>query len=110
MDDTPDITPGSPIDAGTLKFLKVLVTVLTATMIIGVVTIIVLIVIRVPTAIRMVADQVPVPDVITLPGGSVATAFTQGAGWYAVVTKSNEILIFNRSNGSLRQTIKIKSR
>ncbi len=110
MDDTPNITPGSPIDAGTLKFLKVLVTVLTATMIIGVVTIIVLIVIRVPTAIRAHPDAVPLPAAISLPNGGEATAFTQGADWYAVVTKSNQILIFNRGDGSLRQTIRIKSR
>ncbi|MES2968886.1 MAG: DUF6476 family protein, partial [Pseudomonadota bacterium] len=35
------------------------------------------------------------------------TAFTQGAGWFAVVTADDRILIFDRANGTLRQTIQI---
>jgi hypothetical protein len=93
-----------------LRFLRILVTILTASMIAGLVTIIVLIVIRVPNVVRTVADPVPLPDAITLPDGSEARAFTMGSDWYAVVTADGEILIFDRESGALRQTIRIEKR
>lgn len=76
-------------------------------MIAGLVTIIVLIVIRVPNVIRTIDEPVPLPDVITLPNGTTAAAFTQAGDWFAVVTKNDEILIFNREDGALRQKIQI---
>lgn len=84
-----------------------LVTILTASMIAGLVTIIVLIVIRVPNVIRTVKDQPPLPSSISLPDGTTASSFTQGGDWYAVVTTDNQILIFNRDDNSLRQSIRI---
>ena len=78
-----------------------MVTVLTATMIGGVLTIIWLIVIRfgdVPP---------PLPETINLPGGAKAVSFTQGPDWYAVVTDGNEILIFDRVTGRLKQTVTV---
>jgi len=48
------------------------------------------------------------PQMITLPDGSTATTFTQGDTWYAIVTSENQILIYNRTDGELRQTIEIK--
>ncbi len=77
-------------------------------MIAGLVTIIILIVIRVPNVIRAVEDPLPLPASITLPDGTTAETFTRGRDWYAVVTTDNQILIFNQSDGSLRQTIQIK--
>ncbi len=79
-------------------------------MIAGIVTIIILIVIKVPSVVREVADPVPLPAVITLPDGSEASNFTQGPDWYAVVTTDDRILIFNRDDGSLRQEITIRKR
>ncbi len=78
-------------------------------MIAGLVTIIVLIVIRVPNVIQSAQDPVPLPETISLPDGTTATAFTQANDWYGVVTTDNQILIFNRQDGSLRQTIQITS-
>lgn len=67
----------------------------------GVLLIIVLIVIR-------FYDSPPsLPQTIELPDGASATAFTQGDGWYAVVTSDNTILIFDRITGKLRQSITI---
>jgi uncharacterized protein DUF6476 len=97
-------TPEPKIEPANLRFLRILVTVLTASMIIGVVTIIALLVIR----LQGEPSTTPLPAEITLPNGSKATAFTQGGDWYAVVTTDNEILIFNRDDGSLRQRIEIK--
>lgn len=86
-----------------LRFLRRLVTVLTAVMIGGVVLIIALLVIRLNSAPDLL------PQTITLPDGARATAFTQGEGWYAVVTDQNEILIFDRLRGTLRQSIQIET-
>ena len=85
-----------------LRFLRLLVTVLTATMIAGIAIITFLI------WSRYSDRSAPLPEVITLPDGATATAFTQGDGWYAVVTDDQRILIFDRVTGALRQTIAVK--
>lgn len=86
-----------------LWFLKGLVIALTLTMIVGVITVVALLVTRMPAAMR---PDVPLPDQITLPDGLRPAAITQGGTWFAVVTTDDHILIFNR-DGSLRQNIAI---
>ncbi len=86
-----------------MKFLRVLVTVLTVVMIGGVLVIIALLVIR-------LSEKPPaLPDVIELPDGAKAQAFTQGTGWFAVVTGDDRILIFNRQTGQLMQEVRVDS-
>ena len=53
-------------------------------------------------------NRVELPDKIALPDGVTATAFTRGEGWFAVVTKDNEILIYSQVTGNLRQRIRIE--
>lgn len=84
-----------------MRFLRRLVTVLTAVMICGVLVVIGLLV------TRLNRDTPILPDQIILPQGAQARAFTQGPDWYAIVTDKNEILIFDRLTGSLRQTVKL---
>lgn len=48
------------------------------------------------------------PDEIVLPEGAKATAFTRGEGWFAIVTQEDEILIYSRITGNLRQRIRIE--
>ena len=98
MDNTPEDQIKEPAN---LRFLRRLVTVLTVTMIAGVILITALIV------IRYNQSAAPLPDTITLPDGATATAFTQARNWYAVVTDDDRILIFSRDNGRLMQTIQI---
>lgn len=86
-----------------LRFLRRLVTVLTATMILGVLVIIALLVIRLQTP-----GLPPLPDHITLPDGTRPTAFTRGPDWVAVVSDNNEILIFDVETGALRQRIAVE--
>ena len=93
---------GQAPDARTLRYLKVLVTVLTTTMILGFLTIVGLFVMRFSEF-----GRVELPDSIALPAGASAAAFTQGDNWFAVVTKGNEILIYSRVTGNLRQRISI---
>lgn len=85
-----------------LKYLKWLVTILTVTMIGGVLTVVALLVMQFG-AMRDIA----LPDAVELPDGAAAVAYTQGPDWYAVVTDGDEILIFSRSTGELRQRIAV---
>ena len=75
-------------------------------MILGLVVIVALLVIRLPGAV-----QAPVltalPETVVLGPGVRAVAFTQTPDWYAVVTDTDEILIFDRATGALRQTVKV---
>jgi hypothetical protein len=90
-----------PIEPANLRFLRRLVTVLTTVMICGVIVVIGLLV------TRLSSDAPAVPAEITLPDGATATAFTQGSDWYAIVTDTNQILIYDRLTGALRQTVVI---
>ena len=99
MSDSPE---PRPIDEGLLRFLKLLVTVLTGVMIVGVVVVIFLLV------TRFTSQAPPLPDKITLPNGATATAFTQGDQWFAVVTDDDRILIYDRVTGQLRQEIAVE--
>jgi hypothetical protein len=98
MDDNPQ-----PVDPALLIFLRRLVTVLTGTMIVGLLVIIVLFVIKFSGG-----GGPDLPKTITLPNGTEATAFTQGPDWYAIITTNNRILIYDRDTGQLRQTVNIK--
>jgi len=71
-------------------------------MIVGVVTVVSLLVIRLQTR------PLPLPETITLPKGVQAIAITASQDWYAVVTENNKILIYDRLTGSLRQTLTIE--
>ena len=88
-----------------LKVLRRLVTALTATLIIGFITLIALFVTRLGE--RGTASVLP--DEIVLPEGARALAFTRARDWYAVTTTDDEILIFDAATGELRQRIKVES-
>ena len=92
---------GLPPDLG---FLKLLVTVLTATMICGLVVVIFLLVTRLPGGTGAILD---LPDRITLPSGVTPLAFTVGPGWVAVVTEAGDILIFDAATGAQRQVLHV---
>lgn len=87
-----------------LRFLKGLVIVLTLTMIGGVITVVALIVTRMPQA--FVASTPKLPEAIALPAGAKAEAVTFGKGWIAVVTEDDRILIFGE-DGALRQEVRL---
>lgn len=75
-------------------------------MIIGVITVVALLVTRMPAAMRA---NLPLPEQIILPDGTSAQAFTQGINWYAVVTNDDHILIYSRKTGAILQDISIGS-
>jgi hypothetical protein len=83
-----------------LRFLRRLVTVLTAVMIVGSVTVMVALVqrLRVP--------QMSPPEALALPEGATAAAVTRGPDWWAVVTTDGRILIFD-AGGALRDEVAV---
>ena len=93
--------PQPEVDPVNLRFLRLLVTVLTGTMIAGLLVIIALIV------IRFSADSLPLPEKLLLPDGVEAESFTRGKGWVAVVSNDDRILIYDSKTGQLRQTVEI---
>ena len=93
-------------NAATLKWLKILVVVLSCTFIAGFILVCGLFVIRF-SDFGTLTPALPLPSEIELPPGVEATAFTRGADWYAVVTDANEILIFDVDTGRLKQRIQL---
>ena len=87
-----------------LRLLKWLVILLTLSMIGGVITVVGLIVTRMPQAFTAAAPSLP--EGLTLPNGTSAAAVTFGTGWIAVVTTDDRILIFGK-DGTLRQEVRI---
>ena len=93
-----------PVDPALVKYLRLLVTILTGTMVVGFIVIVVLFVTKFSDAFGP-----ELPDEIILPSGAEATAFTRGENWYAIVTKDNRILIYDATSGEIRQTVTIVS-
>lgn len=72
------------------------------TMIGGVIAMVSLLVTRLPNA----RDVPALPANLAMPAGATAQAVTFGAGWIAVVSQDNRILIFG-VDGKLRQQVQI---
>ena len=90
-----------------LRFLKGLVIVLTLTMIIGVITVVAVIVTRMPQSFGESPGQTGLPSLpaaITLPEGATPQAITFGQGWTAIVTQDARILIYS-GDGHLQQEV-----
>ena len=97
-------------EARNLRFLRWLVTGLTLVMIVGFVTIVTLLIVRFNDVFGGDAGStiLSLPDQITLPEGETATAFTKAEDWFAIVTASGKILIYDETSGTLRQTVEIE--
>lgn len=107
-----ELPPEGPLPPD-LRFLRRLVTILTAVMILGFLVIVALFVIRLGPGAQRAAPAAPaaliLPDSIALPEGAQATALTLGPDWLAVVTDAGEILIFDAAGETLRQRIRIET-
>lgn len=95
-------TPEPEVLPPSLRLLKWLVIVLTVTMILGVITVVGVLVTRMPSA----AAPVTMPEQITLPDDVRPVAVTMGRDFVAVVTEDDRILIFGR-DGSFRQEVEV---
>ena len=79
-----------------------MVTVLTITMILGVITVVAVLV----TRLQQISPAPGLPAGLILPAGTTAQAVTMGTGWIAVVTSNDHILVFG-NDGTLLQDIPI---
>jgi hypothetical protein len=90
-------------DERRLRWLARLVTVLTAVMIAGVVTIVALLVTRLGPS-----PALPIPEEITLPEDAQAASVTVGPDWYAVGTTDGRLLVYDRATGALLREIAVR--
>ena len=97
MNSAPDALP----DAGLVRFLKILVTALAVTMVVGLIVLIGLFVMRFPDA------SAPFPAEIALPDGTTVSAITRGPDWLLVVTSDGRALVYSPDGRILRQEIVI---
>lgn len=92
-----------------LRQLRLLVNALTATLILGVIAIVALLVIRLAPG-----PALPLPPEVRLPAGESARAVTFGDGWLAVVTVDGEgrerIRVLDRATGAPRAVTEIAPR
>ncbi len=86
-----------------MRLLKWLVIVLTLSLIGGVITVIWLLVTRLPLP---GSPRPTLPEALALPAGEKAEALTMGRGWLAVVTESGRLLVFG-ADGRLRQELRL---
>ena len=87
--------------------MRLLVTALMVVMIAGFIVLVTVIVMRFPRPAAVPAPVPPLPEAITLPAGAEARAVTFGAGWVAVVTADQRILVFDAPAGTLRREVAI---
>ena len=85
-----------------LRFLQRLVTLLTVSMIVGILSIATLL------AFKLRSENLNFPQTLTLPDGSKPIAFTQTKDWYSVITDSNEILVY-KNDGTLIKSITVQN-
>lgn len=105
MPDLPDERQPTPGELRGLRALRVLVTLLTATMIAGIIALVALLYTRLPGGATAPAPAVPpgLPEAIALPEGAAPQAVTAGPGWWAVVTRSGEVLFYDAEGALLRR-------
>ena len=84
-----------------LRILKVLVILLTVSMIVAVLTVVFLLVTRMPKAFTGLPT---LPESVVLPEGEKAAALTFGKTWFAVVTESGRLLVYS-DTGKLREDV-----
>jgi len=98
-----DMTPSDPAPLPEIRFLKLLVTLLTATMIVGLIAIVALLVIRLPGQ----AALPDLPDAITLPEGTTVQAVTFARDYTLVLTDAGTLLAY-RPDGTLAKSVPIE--
>ena len=84
-----------------LRFLQRLVTLLTVSMILGILTIAALL------AFKLRSENINFPQTLTLPDGAKPIAFTQTKDWYSIISETNEILIY-KNDGTLIKSITVQ--
>lgn len=97
----PDLSQPDLIEPANLRFLRRLVTILTATMILGVIAIFVLLVIRLQT------PTAAFPDVTVLPLGAKIETMTRGPDFLLVVTSAGQVFVLNKDGSKIVKELDI---
>ena len=84
-----------------LRFLQRLVTLLTVSMIGGILIIAALL------AFKLRSESINFPRTLILPDGTKPIAFTQTKDWYSIISETNEILIYE-NDGTLIKSITVQ--
>ena len=84
-----------------LRFLQRLVTLLTVSMIGGILIIAALL------AFKLRSESINFPQTLILPDGTKPIAFTQTKEWYSVITDADQILIY-KNDGTLIRSIAVQ--
>ena len=84
-----------------LRFLQRLVTLLTVSMIAGILIIAALL------AFKLRSESINFPQTLILPDGTKPIAFTQTKDWYSVITEADQILIY-KNDGTLIRSITVQ--
>ena len=84
-----------------LRFLQRLVTLLTVSMIAGILIIAALL------AFKLRSESINFPRTLILPDGTKPIAFTQTKNWYSVITDADQILIY-KNDGTLIRSIAVQ--
>ena len=84
-----------------LRFLQRLVTLLTVSMIAGILTVAALL------AFKLRSENINFPETLILPDGTKPIAFTQTKDWYSVITAEDQILIY-KNDGTLIRSIAVQ--
>ena len=92
--------PLSPADARTLRYLRGLVSLLTAVMVVGMIVLVAVFVMRFPDGNAAKRDGLVTPDDLALPPGAHVTAVTRTPDAWVVVTAAGDIYFFAASGGA----------
>ena len=84
-----------------LRFLQRLVTLLTVSMIGGILIIAALL------AFKLRSESINFPQTLILPDGTKPIAFTQTKDWYSVITDADQILIY-KNDGTFIRSITVQ--
>lgn len=90
-----------------LRWLQALVIALTLSLIGGVITVVWLLVTRLPVPGAYPGAHPSLPPALQMPAGATAAAVTMGSGWVAVVTTDNRIMVFG-ADGKFWQEVAVK--
>ncbi|MEO8531149.1 MAG: DUF6476 family protein [Deltaproteobacteria bacterium] len=96
-------TSSELIAPATIRRLARLVTVLTVVMIVGMITVVGLLILKLNTG-----DALPVPQSLSVPDGAVVKAVTTTATEMIVLTE-DRVLIYDRTSGALRASVALTS-
>lgn len=88
-----------------LRFLKALVTALAGVMIVGMISIVGLMALRLRPVPPPQLSALPAQ--IDLPEGAVPQAVTLGPGWIGVLTDDGAFLLFDADSGALRDSVQL---